>query len=173
MPTARQILAIQLFVFLIASMFLACCCPRRTPNLGQIFFEARKLKGKRPLVIIPGVLGSQLVNSKTKEVIWPAAFRSKGGGLALPVTPNLAENRDNLEPRSIIDTLKFSRLIPEIFIYHQLLKALRDFGGYSEDDWNNPGETGDRDKFYVFAYDWRRDNVENAALLIRRLSELK
>ena len=173
MPRAGQLLAIHLLIVFTASVFLAGCGPRRTPNLGQIFAEARKLTGKRPLVIIPGVLGSQLVNSKTKEVIWPAAFRSKGGGLALPVTPNLAENRDDLEPRSIIDTLKFSRLIPEIFIYHQLLEALRDFGGYSEGDWNNPGETGDRDKFYVFAYDWRRDNVENAALLIRRLSELK
>ena len=173
MPGARQIFAFQLLVVLVASMFLAGCGPRRTPNLGQIFSEARKLTGKRPLVIIPGVLGSQLVNSKTKEVVWPAAFRAKGGGLALPVTPNLAANRDDLEPRSIIDTLKFSRLIPEIFIYHQLLEALRDFGGYSEGDWDNPGETGDRDKFYVFAYDWRRDNVENAALLIRRLSELK
>ena len=173
MGMSRQAVAISLLIAVVFPFLLEGCGPRRTPNLAEVFAEARKLTGKRPLVIIPGILGSQLVNSKTKEVVWPAAFRSKGDGLALPVTPNLAENCDDLEPKSIIDTLKLSRLIPEIFVYHQLLEALREYGGYSEGNWNNPGDNGDRDKFYVFAYDWRRDNVENARLLVRKLSDLK
>jgi Lecithin:cholesterol acyltransferase len=32
---------------------------------------------------------------------------------------------------------------------------------------------GGADKYYVFAYDWRRDNVENAQLLMRKIAELK
>ncbi len=32
---------------------------------------------------------------------------------------------------------------------------------------------GHQDTFYVFPYDWRRDNVENARLLVRRIESLK
>ncbi|MEJ7711531.1 MAG: hypothetical protein WKF84_17120 [Pyrinomonadaceae bacterium] len=36
------------------------------------------------------------------------------------------------------------------------------YGGYREGSWDNPTTGSDRDTFYVFAYDWRRDNVESA-----------
>jgi pimeloyl-ACP methyl ester carboxylesterase len=165
--------ALTLAAILITLLSASGCGPRRTPNLGRIFAEARELKGKRPLVVIPGILGSQLVNSRTGEVVWPSAFRSAGDGLSLPVSPDLSANKDDLVPQKIIDTLKLSRLVPEVFIYHELLHALREYGGYTEKDWANPGEDGDHDCFYVFAYDWRRDNVENARLLIHWLEDLK
>lgn len=50
---------------------------------------------------------------------------------------------------------------------------MQDYGGYKEGDWENPAADGDRDTFYIFAYDWRRDNVENARLLTRKMVELK
>jgi pimeloyl-ACP methyl ester carboxylesterase len=53
------------------------------------------------------------------------------------------------------------------------LNALRRFGDYRDGDWDNPRPDGDRDTFYVFPYDWRRDNVESAQLLYRRIEELK
>ena len=146
---------------------------RRSPNLERIFAESRARVGKRPLVVIPGVLGSQLVNYETNEVVWPSLFRSSDDGLSLPVTPDLARNRDNLVPRKIVDTARLARLTPEVYIYHELLEALKKYGGYREGDWSNPGEEGDRDTFYVFPYDWRRDNVETARDLLDRLEMLK
>ncbi|HYP52042.1 MAG TPA: hypothetical protein VEQ42_00795, partial [Pyrinomonadaceae bacterium] len=65
------------------------------------------------------------------------------------------------------------RLAPEVYVYYELLRALRDFAGYREGNWDNPAADGDRDTYYVFAYDWRRDNVETARLLVRRVEELK
>jgi hypothetical protein len=154
---------------------LSGCLPtaRRKPNLERIFAEARTRTGKRPLIVIPGVLGSQLVNYETGEVVWPSAFRSSDDGLSLPVSPDLAGNKDNLVARKIVDTARLAKLAPEVYVYHELLVALKNYGGYREGDWNNPGANGDQDTFYVFPYDWRRDNVESARELIGRLEILK
>jgi pimeloyl-ACP methyl ester carboxylesterase len=150
-----------------------CIGARRKPNLERIFADARARTGKRPLIVIPGVLGSQLINYETGEVVWPSAFRSSDDGLSLPVSPNLARNLDNLVARKIVDTARLAKLAPEVYVYHEMLVALRSYGGYKEGDWNNPGADGDRDTFYVFPYDWRRDNVETARDLVERVETLK
>jgi pimeloyl-ACP methyl ester carboxylesterase len=149
------------------------CGARRTPNLERIFAGARERRGKRPVIVIPGILGSQIVNRTTGEVVWPSAFRSDVDGLSLPATPDLAANRDDLIATKIVETAKFAKLAPEIYIYRELLRALENFGGYREGDWDNPPANGDRDTFYVFPYDWRRDNVESARLLVTRVEALK
>ncbi|HYJ46743.1 MAG TPA: hypothetical protein VEV81_09030 [Pyrinomonadaceae bacterium] len=123
--------------------------------------------------MIPGVLGSELVNYETGEVVWPSAFRSSQDGLSLPVSPDLEHNYDNLVARKIINTARLAKLAPEVYVYHDLLDALKKYGGYREGDWNNPGADGDQDTFYVFPYDWRRDNVETARDFIGRLETLK
>lgn len=148
-----------------------CISARRTPNLEQIFATAKARTGKRPVVIIPGILGSELINPKTGEKVWPSAFRTSQEGL--PISPNLEENRDDLIPGKIVETAKLAKLLPEVYVYRDLLEALRTYAGYHEGDWNDPAVDGDIDTYYVFAYDWRRDNVSNARELVRRLQSLK
>jgi pimeloyl-ACP methyl ester carboxylesterase len=169
----RSALALLLIVLCAFAPLLTSCGARRTPNLARIFAEARTRTGKRPVIVIPGILGSQLVNEETEEVAWPSAFRASDDGLSLPMTSDLAKNRDKLAARKIVDTLKLSRLVPEVYVYHELLEALRNYGGYREGDWNSPPENGDRDAYYVFPYDWRRDNVETALSLVSRIEALK
>jgi len=89
------------------------------------------------------------------------------------MTPNLVANRDNLAPGKIIETVRLARILPEVYVYRDLLEALRHYAGYREGDWNNPGSDGAQDTFYVFAYDWRKDNVTNAMELIQRIERLK
>jgi hypothetical protein len=151
----------------------AGCGARRTPDLERIFAPARARKDKTPVIVIPGILGSQLINRRTREVVWPSAFRSSTDGLSLPTLPDLASNRDELVAERIVETAKLARLAPDIYVYYELLNALRRFGNYRDGDWDNPAPEGDRDTFYVFPYDWRRDNVESAQLLFRRIEELK
>lgn len=175
MKTARLVtrhLSLVALVVALATSSLSCGA-RRTPNLARIFESARARRGKRPLIVIPGILGSQIINRRTGEVVWPSVFRSDVDGLSLPTTPDLQSNRDGLEASKIVDVAKLAKLAPEVYVYHYLLRALTDFGGYREGDWENPPEGGDRDTFYVFAYDWRRDNVESARLLARRVEALK
>src|SRR3989454_9289706 len=157
----------------VAAVFSGCIAPKRTPNLERIFASARAKTGKRPVIIIPGILGTQLINSKTGEIVWPSALRSTDERSILPMTPDLAANRDDVVPGKIVETVRLARLLPEVYVYRDLLEALRNFGGYHEGDWNAPVEGGDQDSFYVFAYDFRRDNVENARLPSNRLHILK
>ncbi len=166
-------LRVSFLLLLVLLPLLNGCGARRTPNLERIFAEARSRTGKRPLIVIPGILGSQLINHETGEIVWPSAFRSSDDGLSLPISPELEANRDKLVARKIVNTLRLSRLIPEVYIYHDLLEALKNYGGYREGDWNNPGPDGDHDTFYVLPYDWRRDNVETARDFVRRLESLK
>lgn len=165
------------FIFIILHSTLltlfAGCGARRTPDLERIFAPARARRDKLPVIVIPGILGSQLMNRRTREVVWPSAFRSSTDGLSLPTTPDLKANRDELVAERIVETAKLARLAPDIYIYYELLNALRRFGDYRDGDWDNPPPEGDRDTFYVFPYDWRRDNVESAQLLFRRIEELK
>ena len=158
-------------ILLLSLLAAGCISARRTPNLEKIFAQARVTTGKRPVVIIPGILGSELINTKTGEKVWPSAFRTKQEGL--PISPNLEANRDDLVPGKIVETAKLAKLLPEVYVYRDLLEALRRYAGYREGDWDNPAVDGDKDTFYVFAYDWRRDNVTNARELVRRLQRLK
>src|ERR1041384_4678985 len=175
MMNKRRRASIFLFIILHSSfcIFLSGCGPRRTPHLPRIVTATKARTGKRRVIVVPGILGSRLVNRKTGEVVWPTAFRSETDGLGLPISPDLAANRDDLVPERIIETAKLLKYGPEVYVYHELLKALRTYGGYREGDWDNPGADGDHDTFYVFAYDWRRDNVETARELFRQIENLK
>ncbi len=172
--TRKTVLLVILIALLCSALiFSGCVSPKRTPNLARIFAAARARTGKRPVIVIPGMLGSQLINSKTGEVEWPSVFRTSKADAILPVSPDLAANRDDLVAGKIVETLQLGSVLPEVYVYRDLLEALRQYGGYREGDWNNPTADGDQDTFYVFAYDWRRDNVENARELTRRVERLK
>ncbi len=149
----------------------ACISARRTPNLEKIFASARTRTGKRPVIVIPGILGTELINPKTGRTVWPSAFRTDED--ALPISPDLEANRDDLVPGKILETVRLARILPEVYVYRDLLDALRRYAGYRHATWEDPGSDGDRDAFYVFAYDWRRDNVANARELVQRVERLK
>src|ERR1043166_4366397 len=171
----RRRASLLLFIALhsaLCTLFVGCGA-RRTPDLERIFAGVRSRKGERPVVGLPGILGSRIVNRRTGEVVWPSAFRSRTDDLPLPTAPELEADRDDLVAARIVETAKFAKLAPEVYVYQRLLRALEDYGGYREGDLDNPPEGGDQDTFYVFPYDWRRDNVESARLLVRRLQALK
>src|SRR5438445_2611256 len=97
----RHLSLVMLLVALTTSNM--SCGARHTPNLQRIFEGARARKGKRPVIVIPGILGSRIVNRKTGEVVWPSAFRSKANDLSLPTTPDLDADRDDLVASRIVD----------------------------------------------------------------------
>jgi pimeloyl-ACP methyl ester carboxylesterase len=165
---SRRLIFVLIAVSLVST---GCISARRTPNLEHIFATARARTGKRPVIVIPGILGTELLNPKTREIVWPSAFRTSQEGL--PISPDLAANHDDLIPGKIIETVKLARVLPEVYVYRDLLVALRRYAGYRDGDWNNPAADGYEDTFYVFPYDWRQDNVSNARELIRRISQLK
>ncbi len=127
--------------------------------------------GKPSVIVIPRFIGSELVNEKTKKVVWFRASRSKDDDLRLPLSSDLAANRDNLVPQNIWQKIKIGFQTKNL-AYGKLLDALKN-RGYREGNWENPAPEDFADTIYVFAYDWRRDNAENAQLLIRKIENLK
>lgn len=126
--------------------------------------------GKNPVIIIPGASGSKLVNSRTGKTVWFSVRRDKDDDLRLPMTsPVLARNRDALQAEDIIRSVEVLPVVLEIEVYDSLIGSLEK-RGYTEAKWESPKAT---DVFYVFPYDWRRDNVETAHLLMRRMAAVK
>ncbi len=129
--------------------------------------------GKDPIIVIPGITGSELINKETGKVAWFKASRAKDDDIRLPMSANLARNVDNLVAGDIIREVRIARLLPEIEIYAKLIESLQATGGYREVKWATATKADATDTFFVFSYDWRRDNVENARLLIRNIETLK
>ena len=154
-------------------LFLALCGVALAQQPSPTPIAAVPPTGKTPIIIIPGLTGSDLYNSKTGEEVWFKSKRSKVDDLRLPMSANLARNRDNLVTRDILRSVKVFKFLPETEIYERLIHALETRGGYREAKWATATKDDYQDTFYVFPYDWRRDNVENAQLLIRRIETLK
>ncbi|MEP6741526.1 MAG: hypothetical protein ABJB61_03435 [bacterium] len=93
--------------------------------------------------------------------------------MTLPITGDPLNSNDNLVATKAVESVRFLPLTPKISFLKNLLVALRTNAGYQEGDWDNPQKDGDRDTFYTFIYDWRRDNVRMAQQLIERISALK
>src|SRR5437762_12146351 len=73
-------------------------------------------QGKTPIIFIPGLTGSQLVNSKTGQIVWFKTRRVRTDDLRLPIGPDLAANRDSLVPGAVMRTVK-STVLPRADVY--------------------------------------------------------
>lgn len=158
----------SLFIVLI---FQSITFAQKDPDLGEIYKDAKTRTGKNPIIIIPGILGSELINKKTKEKVWYSLGRSKVDDLRLPIALNLKLSQDDLVPGDIIREVEF-RILPNVKVYQKLIETLNTYGGYQEASWDNPPAKLE-DKFFVFSYDWRRDNVETARLLLEKIEKLR
>jgi len=181
-PRSSVLLSLRLFrplhVLLLLTVVAtnACLLKASKPNLPAIFPApiVAKRTGKPPIIIIPGVTGSELVARTTGVKLWPDLFPEDKGALALPITSTtLSENHDDVVASSVIESAQLIKFMPEIGVYGALLKALEAQGGYRRGDIDAPPPDGDRDTYYLFAYDWRRDNVESARKLAEKIAEIK
>src|SRR3954464_8400109 len=107
----------------IALAVCVCGCalsrrPKPKPDLARIFRPAREMTGKTPIIVIPGMLGSRLVNKRTGEKVWPRAH-PKEDDLSLPTSTDLKNNRDEVIAADVVETAKLGFPIPEIKVYEE------------------------------------------------------
>lgn len=129
-------------------------------------------QGKNPVILIPGLSGSELRQKETNERVWFRTFKSKSEDLRLPITADPIKSRDRLVATDVLRTVKIG-IFPITDVYGGFIKAMESRGGYHEESWDQPSEDGFEDSLYVYPYDWRLDNVTNARLLIRKIEALK
>jgi pimeloyl-ACP methyl ester carboxylesterase len=163
-------------VILIAVMLLTTGCvsprPKPQPDLAQIFRPAREQTGKPPIIVIPGMLGTRLENKLNGEKVWPRAHPNEVD-LRLPISLELKNNRSDVIATEVVERAKVGFPIPEIKVYEDLINTLTDHAGYKRGNIDEPLAGGAQDTVYLFAYDWRRDNVETAQLLAAKITRLK
>ena len=129
-------------------------------------------QGKNPIILVPGLSGSELRNKITNERIWFKAVKSKSEDLRLPILADVTKMHDDLVASDILREVKIG-IFPGIDVYGGFIRAMETRAGYHEEKWETPSDGGYQDSLYVFAYDWRLDNVENARLLVRQVEALK
>lgn len=77
---------IILKIFVFTGLFLTgCAANTRIPNFAELYNRSAQYKEtpRNPVILIPGILGSQLIKSETGRVVWG----SFSGGYANPKNP--------------------------------------------------------------------------------------
>ncbi|HEY0983160.1 MULTISPECIES: lipase/acyltransferase domain-containing protein [unclassified Schlesneria] len=157
--------------------------PWGRPDLGSIYSRTSKSDEyqRNPIIVIPGILGSKLVDESGRRVVW-GEFGGNGidpstveGArlLALPMGEGeaLKDLTDTIEVSGPLDTLnvRVFGVLFQMAAYRDIVTALG-IGGYRD----SPDELDPQDvRCFQFAYDWRRDNVETAAQLHQFILEKK
>ena len=169
------------FLTLLSLLAVVGCSTRKVPPqvaLSSLYQDLAQVDSpeRKPVIVIPGILGSKLRDSRTGESVW-GGFESRSekrasGGIALPIDPSLPLSalRDSLVPDGVLESLRVSvapGLRVEGTAYRAILKALGP-GGYRDQDLGEAGAIdygADHFTCFQFSYDWRRSCAENAALL--------
>ena len=129
-------------------------------------------QAKNPLIVVPGLSGSELVHEGTMKKVWFRILKSGSEDLRLPLQADPTKMHDSLVPGDVLRRVKLG-FFPVTDVYGGFVKAMTERGGYHEEKWDQPTEKGADGGIYVFPYDWRLDNVLNARLLVRKIEELK
>ncbi len=174
-----------LLVTLLWAMSVGCSSSPIEPDLRGIYSRAAQEHDHRnPVIVIPGILGSNLRDAATGETVWGAFTgeavdpESAAGArqFALPMESgkSLDELRDSVMPSGVLSSLEISLIgLPvTVAAYSQILATLG-VGGYRDEELGLMGVDYGTDHYtcFQFDYDWRRDNVENAQRLHEFLFE--
>jgi len=158
----------------LAMLVATACSGGREPDLGGIYNRSAMYHGpkRNPVIVIPGVLGSRLVDRASGEVVW-GAF---GPEAADPETPEGARlvalpldgSTDDVHATGALDRLDVNLLgLPfQLSAYAQILGTLG-VGGYADQQLAEAVLDYGPGHFTCFqlGYDWRLSNAENAARL--------
>ena len=173
MRTSSQKWPMLLKVFLFTVLlvfFLAGCSAKNSPDLSLLYSKRIAPGTRTPVIVIPGVLGSRLVDQESAKEVWPVGtwnllFGGQFKALSLPITT--ASNFDAMN--RIRPSGLFYEAVGKDF-YQNLIDTLVGPGGYN-------CVTVDRieasTNCVLFSWDWRRDIVEAAGKLNQLIERLR
>ncbi len=138
--------------------------------------------GPRPVIILPGLMGTELERSDTGKKAWGNYFDLTFGsphrglvdprfdGLELPTSSTtMRDNRDSIVPSGILTRMTIVPKLISVDAYSRWLRILGE-AGYTNGDIEHPRPG---DNCFVLAYDWRRDLVEAARQLADRIEGIR
>jgi len=131
-----------------------------------------------PVIIIPGIMGSALVDTATGAVIWGKLLDLKAvnpheallfpavDGVELPVD---SSHTDGLVATNVLSRYQMFNRVGTITVYEDLIQTFSNCGLNTGDIQHCAAG----DNLYLFAYDWRQDLVQTAALLAQRINAIR
>jgi hypothetical protein len=154
-------------VLILVGLWAAVCAQSLPPVSEPVV----KNPQKTPVIFVPGVTGVELRDSSTGQIYWGKGNnllrpRDRGYRIARPVRPGVGFGA--IEAGNVILRLRVAGLLRKA-IYEPLVD-LFESNGYRLGNLTSPQPN---DTFFLFAYDWRQDNVESARLLGQRLEHLR
>ena len=139
-------------IILLSVLLLASCVSvSRKPDLDLLYRSSYLNENTAPIIIIPGLMGTTLVDASGAEV-WPKSVSN----LAFSTFEDLAESgNDAIRPGRLLDGLI------GVDFYGNLLKTLKTAGHYEEGRLNSPVVNKNKRRYYLFLYDWRKSNFDS------------
>ena len=150
-PMSASRSAARLLLPLLLLLLAACTTASRRPDLARLYETQADDPAQPPVVLIHGLMGSTLIDADTKKEVWPGSL----GTLAIG-DRTLLEN-DHLVPGDLVYGLG-----GVVDFYGELTHILETIGHFRRAQPGQPVTPGDRRRYYVYLYDWRRDNVTAA-----------
>ncbi|MEP6634241.1 MAG: hypothetical protein ABJA62_08540 [Luteimonas sp.] len=132
------------------------------PDLHRLYMASMRSDQQPPVILIHGVYGAKLRGRDGHER-WPGGLRGllfpSFQALALPIdAKTLAVGDDGTRAYALFD-----RVLGRDF-YGAIVRTLEHAGGYVRGIPGHPMRNRGR-QYYVFLYDWRRDDIESARAL--------
>ena len=168
------ILTLTLHIFILSG----CTTLQKQPsvNLNRIYGKAASSHRKEinPVIVIPGILGSKIVDDVSGKSIWgnftknflSTKKNSHLSRIALPI--HGTGQQAAASPDGALSSLRFRTLGLSIQqkAYSQILNTLG-AGGYLDSNKKKNDIDWGKDHFtcFQFSYDWRKSNAENAQAL--------
>ena len=167
-PAPRHSLVRFFFVLLCLFGTATAAFATEKPDLVRLYAHSADNPDQPPVILIHGLMGATLVDSKTGKQVWP------GGVTALTFSDyrNLIEmpaadrNGEGLVPGELFTNFA------GVDFYSALIKSLETVGRFER---GVPGEKvgPQRRRYYVFLYDWRKDNVESVRQLHALIEQIR
>lgn len=153
------------------AVLAGCASAPKAPDLAALYAVRSEDTIQPPVILIHGVLGSRLTDTRTGSESWPGSVRrilfSDYQSLRLDIDPqSLAPLPGTLAVGGITDKAAGRDF------YGRIIDVLRDVAGYQLADPGTPAQMGER-RLYVFTYDWRRDNIETVRELDATIEQIR
>ena len=155
-----------LLVLALSVVLLAGCAPKRPPVLEPL----RDAEVRTPVVLIPGITGTQLRERETGRAVWGTGrslFLPRDGGYSIALPLDADAEGDDVEAGEPVKVFRIGFLK---FEFYAVLIRLMEANGYRLGDLRSPVA---EDNFFIFPYDWRYGNTHTAGELARQLDNLR
>jgi pimeloyl-ACP methyl ester carboxylesterase len=148
-------------------LFLTACVSP-TPDLARLYQFAGDSEVP-PVILIHGAFGSRLVDAGGEE-LWPGSLKRLMTGdyrdIALSFDDDLMPVDEGIRVAGITEKIAGQDY------YGRIREVLENVGGYSVAHAGDKVNHSQR-RYYVFEYDWRRDNVQTSRKLHKFLDQIR